>query len=385
MRFPSVGVGGALVLALVSGCGEKDVPTGSVQLALASLPAGEYTQLRLDLQRVDGRSNAMKDANGDSGWVILGTPDRVVDLNQQNGTTDAPLAAQRSVPAGRYDSLRLLFGPKSTILLADGTLHALTVPLSFDRGLQLASDFDVPEDHMAEGSLHFEGAKVVASRQGDAVTYSLVPASEEAKKAMIGTITGRITDQATGQGLVGVALFAEAIDPSGRATIVRTAVSSTEGCYTLTMLPLDSSYYVVSRPYVNGVFYTPRSSSAVTLSSKSAQGRYSTALTPTQDLGSVSGEITPMASSNESDQVNLLQQFATAGAITPWLIVDTTIAQTFTSETFSFSSVPAGAYAVGAVRSTVYLDGSIQATAATQSAPFMIAAGAAANASLQYP
>lgn len=385
MRFPGAGVGGALVLALgglCAGCGDSEMPMGSVQLSLASLPAGEYKELRLDLQRVDGLASATA---GDAGWLILGTPNRVVHLDRQDRKIDAPLPAQRSVPVGQYDALRLIFGPKSTILLADGREHALSVPLALGSGLQLASDFSVLEDHMAESGVHFEGAKVMLTPQGDAVTYSLAPIAEEAKKATIGSISGRITDQATGQGIVGVALFAEELDASGRATIVRTAVSSTDGCYTLTMLPINRSYYVVSRPYVNGIFYAPHSSGALTLSSRSAQVRYNTALTLNQGLGALSGEITPMAASNQSDQVNLLRQFEIAGAVTPWLIVDTTIAQSFANETYWFASVPPGTYAVGAVRSTVYLDGSIQATATTQSASFMISANTGTNANIQYP
>src|SRR5262245_45828085 len=65
------------------------------------------------------------------------------------------------------------------------------------------------------------------------------------QKPQQGSISGKLTDKRGGAGLAGVSLFAETIGPSARVTIVRTAVSAGDGSYTLPLLPLGQTYYVV--------------------------------------------------------------------------------------------------------------------------------------------
>ena len=372
----------------VAGCGDSDAPapgidTSTVELHVHSAPSGDYQALHLDVSRVDAHGVL---ADGRSGWVIFATPDRIFDFTS-NPTLDTRLSSQRALPQGHYDKLRFVFGVKSTITLNDGTLHALRVQDGISPGVQVPGSFDATPGTDTEGTANLD--QITADQGGrDSSTICVLHNTGEGPPgcdggADSGSITGTITDGQNGNALSGVALFGEELDKDGRATIVSTAVSNDQGGYTMNMLQFGHTYYVVTRPYVNGVIYTPQASAALTLSQRQASARFDIKLAQSAGVGGVIGEVTPTAASNESDQLNLVQQFTQGDA--PWLIVDTTIGQLDLREEYAFSSAPIGRYAVSAARSTVQLDGSVSVTNNTRTAPFDVTAGATANAAVQYP
>jgi hypothetical protein len=129
--------------------------------------------------------------------------------------------------------------------------------------------------------------------------------------------------------------------------------------------------------------YDAKASDGFALSAATPVFTYSTAFTANAATGGISGGLTPMAASNQSDQVNLLQSLATStGSHT--FIVRTTMATLGTAtETYGFATVPAGAYSTQAVRTTLNPDGtSTRSTSAATAAT--VAAGVTLTVNLSF-
>lgn len=235
-----------------------------------------------------------------------------------------------------------------------------------------------------EGASMLEPLAVSLPSSVGSGTLELNLAGTPAKPVPTGTIAGRVTVKATGAGLSGVALFAETVE-SGRPSIVRTAVSSADGSYTLNMLALSQTYYIVTRPYVNGTIYGAQSSGAMPLTSTLTSASWNAALSACASPGGVGGAVLPAAAANQSDQVALLQKFPVSGQ--PWLVIDTTLGQISASagERYAFPSVPDGVYTVQATRSEVRPDGTTSPVAVTTSAPFTVAAAATTAMNISFP
>ena len=93
-------------------------------------------------------SNAGDDDSDDMGGnaskaltFTFPTPHQV-DLIQQQGGSSAVLLSGVSLPAGKYAWIRLMVDPSaSTITLADGSVHPLTIPSGAETGLKLVHGF----------------------------------------------------------------------------------------------------------------------------------------------------------------------------------------------------------------------------------------------------
>ncbi|HEX9010674.1 MAG TPA: hypothetical protein VF804_09910, partial [Holophagaceae bacterium] len=170
---------------------------------------------------------------------------------------------------------------------------------------------------------------------------------------------------ATMAGLPGAMVYAETLDGSGHAQIVRSTATDANGAYTLDLLPVGATYYVVSQPVVGATpkAYDGKASDAFVLSGMSPVFTYNAAFTADAATGTVSGGVTPAATSAQSDAVNLLQALATPTSGTFTFIVGSGLVTVGTStETYAFSNVPAGTYSVQAVRSTLNADGTTTVT-----------------------
>jgi hypothetical protein len=112
--------------------------------------------------------------------------------------------------------------------------------------------------------------------------------------------------------------------------------------------------------------YDAKASDGFALSGTTPVFTYSAAFTADAATGGVSGGLTPVAISSQSDAVNLLQTLTTPTSGSHAFIVDSTMATVGTStETYGFATVPAGAYSVQAVRTTLNGDGTTTVTTST--------------------
>jgi hypothetical protein len=199
-----------------------------------------------------------------------------------------------------------------------------------------------------------------------------------------GAISGTLTDTATAAALPGAIVYAETLDAAGNARIARHTTTDANGAYTLDLLPVGSTYFIVSQPLVVTTpvkAYDAKASDGFALTAAAPVFTYNTAFTADASVGGVAGGLKPVATITQSDQVNLLQTLATPTSGSRTFILQTTMATVGTSaETYGFSSVPAGTYSLQAVRTTLNLDGSTTtSTSSTQPATVTSATTAAVN------
>jgi hypothetical protein len=364
--------------------------TAAVRLYVISgavkLPVPMYEEINLNVRRVDISLAASvgNQGNGRGGaWIPIATPNRTINLlSFSRGAAQGllqTLAEGITLPAGRYDGLRLILGDGNTIRLADGTLHDLFVPSGMEQGVVLSADISSSggaNGTSADICIDFDRSDAIEVTRASPTRFVLRPAVWNCTQLVTGSISGKIIEQKTGAAIAGAALFAETLDGSGQASIVRTAVSGPDGSYVLNLLPLGKSYYLATRPYVDGTIYGPACSTAIGLGEKTPTASQDLALSPAGGVFRLSGQISPVAGPTQSDQVLLRKQCVSeargdAGK-RPWLIVDMTLAQVDMAarEGYEFSAAPTGTYSLSSTRTTMQADGTSSVTATAQSPAF---------------
>lgn len=373
---------GTAVLGLIAlvGCGgsSSSPASGTMNVHLVDGPISGYQQVNINIQSVEI-------GNG-SGWTTLGTPNKTYNLLSLTGGVSEMLASGATLPAGHYSQMRLILGSGNNVVLSDGTTQPLTVPSGMQTGIKLVVSFDVATGTTADVWIDFDAAHSIQVVQaGASGMYMLRPTVWAYDKTVTGSISGTLTDSATSKALADATVYAETLDASGNARIARTTTTDANGAYTLDLLPVGATYYVVSQPQVEGttlVAYDAKASDAYALSATTPVFTYNAAFTADAALGGVSGALTPAATSTQSDAVNLLQTLATPTSGSFSFIVGTTMATVGTSsETYAFANVPAGTYNLQAIRTTLNTDGSTSQSVSTLQ-PATVTAGLTATVNL---
>ncbi|GLH74965.1 hypothetical protein GETHLI_34670 [Geothrix limicola] len=358
----AIGFGSLLFL----GCGgssKSSTPTSAaMSVHLVDGPISGYQEINVNIQSVE--------ISGSGGWTTLGTPNKTINLLNLVGGVEETLANGASLPAGHYGQMRLILGSGNTVKLSDGSVHALTVPSGLQTGVKLVVSFDVAAGTTKDVWIDFDAAHSIQLIQAGASNqYLLRPTVWAYDKVVTGSISGKLTDAGSASALAGATVYAETLDASGNARIARSTTTDASGAYTLDLLPVGATYYVVSQPLVGSTTlkaYDAKASDAYALTATSPVFTYSAAFTSDASLGGVSGDLTPVATSSESDQVNLLASLTSPTSGTHTFIVDTTMAIVGTStETYGFSNLPIGTYSLQAIRTTLNLDGTTSSSAST--------------------
>lgn len=343
-------------LFLACGGSSSSGSNGSMNVHLVDGPISGYQEINVHIQSVEISSG--------SGWITLGTPDKTFNLLSLTGGVSEMLASGATLPAGHYGQMRLILGTGNTVKLADGTVKDLTVPSGLQTGIKLVVSFDVAAGTTSDVWIDFDAAHSIQVVQaGASGKYLLRPTVRAFDKTVTGSIHGTITDGATAAVLPGAVVYAETLDASGNAAIVRSTVTNANGAYTLDLLPVGFSYFVVSQPVVGTTTlraYDAKASDAFALSAASPVFTYNAAFNAAVATGGVSGSVTPVATANQTDGVNLLATLATPNSGSHDFIVDSVIATVGTSsETYDFTNLSVGSYSTQAVRATLNTDGSI--------------------------
>lgn len=352
-----------LVLAGLLGCGSAGPDAAAprptaMNVTLVDGPISTYTSILLNIQSVEISKEG-------SSWITLGTVGGApVDLLTLTGGISRSLARGVALDPGSYGQMRLILGSTgNSVVLKDGTTHALTVPSGAQTGIKLIGPFVVQAGTTADIWIDFDAAhSVQVVGAGASGKYLLRPTCFAYEKAVTGSITGTLTDQADGSALAGVPVFAEVLDGAGKPSIVRSTTTSATGAYTLDLLPVGGTYYVVSLP-APGKFYGPKASDGFSLTSATPTFTFSTAFTAAAGVGTLNGTVTPLATSSQSDGIDLLATLATTpGGTSHAFIVDRDMAVVGTTETFTFGSLPTGSYSLVGNRTTTAADGSTTVT-----------------------
>lgn len=369
----------ALLLALGCGSGSTSAPT-AMNVHLVDGPTTAYKSVMLDITSLE----ISKDG---SSWIQLGTWGKgPVDLLKLTGGVSETLAQGVTLDAGSYGQMRLHLGPNNTVVLNDGTTHALTVPSGLQTGLKLVGPFNVQAGTTADIWIDFDAAhSVQVVGAGNSGKYMLRPTIFCYEKAVTGSISGTLTDAADGSALAGATVHAETLDGLGNPAIARTTTTDATGKYTLDLLPVGATYHVVSMPATATRFYGPRAADGVAITTAAPVATWSAAFTATADTGTLGGTVTPLATASQSDAAYLLAALTTAGGTKNFIVRRDIAAVGTSTETFSFGTVPAGTYNVTGTRSTTAPDGTVTTVASNPVlVPVTLAAGGTGTAALAF-
>jgi len=183
----------ALVFATLAACGGgSNESSGAVSVNMTDAPVDGATSVvvaftGIDLQRSDGTLTT----------ITFPSTHSIDLLKLQNGATGA-LTQGASVPAGKYDWMRLkVLADKntqneSTITLTDGTQFPLYIPSGAETGLKLVHPFTVAQGSTTNLVIEFDLRKSVTAPPGQDPNYILKPALRLVDELQAGTIIANV-------------------------------------------------------------------------------------------------------------------------------------------------------------------------------------------------
>src|SRR5690242_3252804 len=141
-----------LLILAISGCSGKTTGPGfgTISLKMTDAP-GDFQEVNLSILQVSahfGGAEAEGESDSTGGWQVLRSDPMNVDLLTLRNGVFTTLALAK-VPAGHYTQIRLKLGPGSNVVI-DGVAHPLTVPSGLQSGYKLVGSFDVPANGLLE-------------------------------------------------------------------------------------------------------------------------------------------------------------------------------------------------------------------------------------------
>ena len=166
---------------------------GTIKLRLTDAPGDfqqvnlAVTQVSAHLEGSEAAGENDSTGTG-GGWQVLRSDPFNVDLlTLRNGVFTTLAVAQ--VPAGHYTQIRLKLASGSNVVI-DGVTHPVTVPSGMQSGYKLVGDFNVPAGGLLDLTLDFDAARsIVLTGSG---TYILKPTVRVIPTASAGSITGHV-------------------------------------------------------------------------------------------------------------------------------------------------------------------------------------------------
>ena len=360
----------ALVAGAV-GCGSSAPGgTGTMNVHLVDGPA-DYAAVNLDIREVNIRV--------DGGWITLGTPNRVVNLLDLTGGVAETLVDGAALPAGSYGQMRLVLGPDNSVVLNDGTEFALKVPSGQQSGVKFPVHVDVAPNTTADVFIDFDAHRsIFVHAAGKSGKYMMRPVVRAVDRVVTGAATGKLTDKLSGAPLGGVTVTAQVIDEDGVPRIVRTTKTGADGSYSLDLLDVGTTYYVVAQPVTATASYVAQSSGPITVTSTAPIRQWSAAFTLASGAGAIAGSLSPVAAVSDSDEVAVQQVLSDSNGSARPLIVRSAAGEVASplSETYDIAGLPAGDYTVSVTRSIdADDDGEPETVKRVNPAPAIVAGG----------
>jgi len=194
-------ISGKLPLIFISACllagcgggsgGSTETPMGRISLGITDAPVDGATAVVVKFTAVE-----LKPEDGDAFTINL-TPAQSVDLLVLAGGGSRALLENYSVPAGHYQSIRLLIEaqqnqPSSYIDFASGERFPLFVPSGSESGLKLIRGFTVAAGSNSNFTIDFDLRKSVIAPPGQAPNYLLKPVLRMVDNLQVGAIAGKV-------------------------------------------------------------------------------------------------------------------------------------------------------------------------------------------------
>ncbi|MEY2668381.1 MAG: hypothetical protein RJA59_1019 [Pseudomonadota bacterium] len=343
---------------LVAACGSgTSSPTGpaTMNVRLVDAPSSGYQEVNVDVRRVEIAS--------DGGWIVLGTPNRVVNLLALTGGVSDTLVDGATLPAGRYGQMRLVLGPDNSVKLLDGTVAPLKVPSGQQSGVKLIVNFDVRPGTTADVYIDFDAHRsVFVHEAGASGKYILRPTVRAFDRLETGSISGTFTVAGTLAPLPGAVVTAQTVT-AGTPAVVRSTITDAAGRYVLDLLPRDGTYFVVSQPVtydtaglVTGS-YEPRASAGLAITATTPVRTFDASFTLAAVTGGIAGAIAPVALENQADSVDARLPLDAGGVLQSFIVRNVSASVTPAGETYAIPALPATApsraYTVVATRKSV--------------------------------
>jgi hypothetical protein len=171
----------ALPLALLAACGGgggTDDGTGTMRVAMTDAPACGIQAVNVTVEKVRVHQSASA-GDTDAGWqeVVLSPAKRIDLLTLTNGVLEE--LGQTALPAGSYTQLRLQLASNAStpmansVVTADGEV-ALDTPSAMQSGLKMNADITVESGKVADLVLDFDACKSIV-KAGNSGRYNLKP------------------------------------------------------------------------------------------------------------------------------------------------------------------------------------------------------------------
>jgi hypothetical protein len=173
-----------------------------------------------------------------SGWFVINDSTRYFDLLQlTNGVSE--ILGDSSLPAGQYTQIRLYIGDGSYVI-DQGIKHDLEVPSGSQSGLKLIHQFTIEAGKLYELLLDFNVEKsIVITGNGQ---YKLKPTIKVTPVVISGSISGQVLPldaQPTIWTVYGTDTITTYTDPQGHFKLM----GLLQGLYDVNIVPLDTLVY----------------------------------------------------------------------------------------------------------------------------------------------
>jgi hypothetical protein len=340
----------AALAALLSACGSGK--EGKMSVHLVDAPGSDdYTGVKVEVLEVSIHGD-------DEGWITLCSPREVIDLLTLTGGVHETLCDGVGLPEGHYGQMRLLLGEHNTVVLPDGSEEPLKVPSGQQSGVKLSVSFDVSPNTTKDVFIDFDVERSVFAHLTGSEKWLLRPVVRAYDKVVTGAIVGTLTDDLVpAHPLPGVTVTAQVLDAGG-PTIVRTTTTDAAGKYTLDLLPVDGTYYVVAQPVLEqavagAVVFHAQASGATTITAAAAVATQDFAFAPAgTSFGSLGGTIQPPLDADEADVVSALQVLPAGEGGTSQQFIVRLAAGSYAAgvETYAFDGLPFGDYSLVVTR-----------------------------------
>jgi len=192
VKFTLIFIGACLLVGCGGwGGGSAEAPMGRISLGITDAPVDGATAVVVKFTAVE-----LKPEDGDAFTINL-TPAQSVDLLVLAGGGSRALLENYSVPAGHYQSIRLLIEaqqnqPSSYIDFASGERFPLFVPSGSESGLKLIRGFTVAAGSNSNFTIDFDLRKSVIAPPGQAPNYLLKPVLRMVDNLQVGAIAGKV-------------------------------------------------------------------------------------------------------------------------------------------------------------------------------------------------
>ena len=189
-RLALLTLSAALLTLGAWGCSKSTSPGfGTISLKLTDAP-GDIQEVNLKIIQVSAHLGSEGgETDSTDGWQVLRADPLDVDLLTLRNGAFTTLAVAK-VPAGHYTQVRLKLADGSNVVI-DGVTYPLTVPSGMQSGYKLVGEFDVPTNGLVDLALDFDAARsVVLTGSGK---YILKPTVRVLPFSTAGSITGHVS------------------------------------------------------------------------------------------------------------------------------------------------------------------------------------------------